>query len=270
MNTEKYYLWNDAPGAKEVEPYVIHYIPDEIKTDGALLILPGSGYAVTPSRPVQEGQRVAEHFSNLGINVFVLEYRVKPAHYSLTLLDGRRAMRYVRFYADKFGINENKICAMGYSAGGHLTATLSSYFEKFELEGVDEIDSVDFVPNLQVLCYPVISLNEDSGYAHIGSGRWLLGNDYEALKTKINPEELPADRVPPTFLWHNFDDSGVSVVNSLRYAENLRKYKVPTEIHVFPDGNHGVGLPIDDTKAKNHLKVWVESLYNWLEYNDFI
>ena len=123
---------------------------------------------------------------------------------------------------------------------------------------------------MQALCYPVINLNEDSGYAHKGSGKWLLGEDYESLKNSINTELLPADRVPPTFIWHNFDDSGVSVVNSLRYAENLKKYNVPTEIHIYPDGNHGVGLPIDHTKARDHLRAWIDNLYNWLEYNDFI
>lgn len=270
MITNKYFLWSSAPGEKEIEPFIIHYVPNEQKTNGALLIIPGSGYAVSPSKPVQEGQRVAEYFAERGVNTFVLEYRVKPAHYSLPLLDARRAVRFIRYNSDKFGINADKICTLGYSAGGHLASTLTSYFEKFEYEGKDDIDLLDFVPNLQALCYPVINLNVDNYYVHKGSGHWLLGNDYVNLRNALNSDELPADRVPPTFLWHNFDDPGVSPVNTLRYAENLKKYNVPTEIHIFPDGSHGVGLPINDTKVEIHVRAWITAFADWLRYNDFL
>lgn len=270
MDIFRYELWDNVPGTVNYKPYITHYLPEEKITRGAILVIPGSGYSNRPSKFTAEGDRVARYLCEKGINVFVLEYRVAPDAYPFPLLDGRRAMRYIRYYSDKFGIDKSKIVAMGYSAGGHLTASLTSYLEKLDYEDIDDIDKESFVPDLQVLCYPVISLDLESYYTHNGSSVHLLDNRYEELKHKLSMENTQVENIPPTFIWHNFDDKTVNVVNSLKYAENLRNKGVSVEMHIFPDGGHGIGLPIEDRKDYNHNRMWVELLMKWLAYHELL
>ena len=269
MNVLKYDLWENIPGTTNTKPFIMHYVPVEQVTKSAILIIPGSGYGVSPSRAPQEGERVAKYLCEKGINVFVLEYRVAPDRYPLPILDGRRAMRYIRFYSDKFGIEKDKVAVIGYSAGGHLTASLTSFLDSLEYENIDDIDNESFIPDMQVLCYPVISLNGDNYYTNIGSAKNLLDTRYEELKDSLSMENTVVENIPPTFIWHNFDDSAVNVVNSFRYAETLRKKGTSVELHIFPDGNHGIGLPVDDRKDYNHNKKWIELLWDWFCYNGF-
>ena len=269
MEVLQYSLWDKVPGTANYEPYLMHFIPDNKKTDSAILIVPGSGYKVCPARPKQEGERVAEHLCKMGINVFVLVYRVAPDYFPLPILDGRRAVRYIRYNSEKFGINKNKIAAMGYSSGGHLTASLFSYKKAIEFENIDEIDKEDFVPDYQILCYPVIGLDKENEYIHQGSPVNLLADKYEEYKDELSFEFSTVPITAPTFIWHNFDDDGVSVVNSLKYAECLKAKGTSVEMHIFPDGGHGIGMPIDDTKVLNHDKIWIDLVCRWLEYRDF-
>lgn len=269
MEITRYSLWDKIPGTAAYEPWIEYYAPDNKKTDSALVIIPGSGYAADPDKPKQEGERVARYYCEKGIPVFVLRYRVKPDYFPLPILDGRRAIRYIRYYSEKFGIDKNKIAAMGYSSGGHLCASLFTYDKPIEFENIDEIDKEDFVPNYQILCYAVIGLDRDNYYIHQGSPTNLLADKYDEYKDDLSLEFSKVEKVAPTFIFHNFDDTCVSVVNSFKYAENLRKKGTPVEMHIFPDGGHGIGLPIDDRKDLNHDKIWVELLDRWFKYNDF-
>ena len=269
MREEKYELWENIPGTTNSKPYITRYIPDKVCSRHVLVIFPGSGYRKSPSIPTQEGKRIAEYFCNLGINVFVLEYRVTPDYFPLPILDGRRAIRFIKYHSKKFGIDKDKIALMGFSSGGHLAASTSSYSDRIDYEDIDDVDKEGYIPFLQILCYPVITLNEEKYFAHNGSGTRLLGDSYEELKDVLSMENTMAKSLPPTFIWHNFDDTCVSVVNSLKYAEKLRKLSVPVEMHIFPDGEHGIGLPVDNRKDYNHNKKWIDLLRCWLRYNNF-
>lgn len=268
MRIEYYDMWTEVPGTANYKPHLVHYIPDEKKTDSALLIIPGSGYSNNPSKPKQEGERVAKVFAEKGMNVFVLVYRVLPDVYPLPLLDGRRAVRYLRYNAEKLGIDPNRICTMGYSSGGHLAASLTTYADKMEYEDIDDIDKEDFVPNFQILCYPVLSLDPNNYFTHKGSIK-MLGDRADELCDVLSLERSKVETVPPTFIFHNFDDKAVHVANSLRFAENLSLKGTPVEMHIFPDGGHGIGLPVDDRKELNHDKIWLDLAERWLKYNDF-
>lgn len=270
MEITRYELWENIPGTTDTVPYVVHYKPENPITDGALVIFPGSGYSATPSRPLQEGERVAKYYCELGINVFVGIYRVKPDYYPLPILDGRRVMRYVKYNANQFNINKDKIALMGYSAGGHLAACMTHFTDKIDFEGIDEIDNMDFKPSLQILCYPVISLMKDNGFSHQGSGISLLGEEYDYMRKALSHELNKTENIPNTFIWHNFDDPSVNVLNVLEYAKALKNNGASVEMHIFPHGGHGIGLPIDDTPVLNHDKVWVKYVEKWLEYNDFM
>ena len=270
MNVTRYSLWENVPcTTNNYEPWIEHYAPKNKITNSALIIIPGSGYISDPDRPKQEGERVAKYFCDKGINVFVLRYRVFPDVFPCPILDGRRAVRYVRYYSEKFGINKEKVAVMGYSAGGHLTASLFTYHDKTEYEGIDEIDNESYIPDYQILCYPVISLDKDNYFTHQGSADNLLSLRYDQLKDSLSHEKSLVKVEAPTFIWHNFDDELVGVENSLLYAKKLSKDGTSVEMHIFPDGGHGKGLPVDDTKDLNHIKIWTELLDNWLKYKDF-
>ena len=140
MQPIRYELWDSAPARGDYAPYILHYKPETAKTKASVLLIPGSGYCINPARPVQEGDRVARYLCERGIPVFVLIYRVFPeAGFPAPLLDGRRAMRLVRYKAEEFDIDPTRIATLSYSAGGHLAASLVGYHAPLDGEGADEI-----------------------------------------------------------------------------------------------------------------------------------
>ena len=270
MTPVRYELWKKAPANGDYEPYILHYSPAVRKTDAAVLLVPGSGYRANPSKPQQEGDRVARYLTDEGIEVFMLVYRVGDGCYPAPILDARRAMRMVRYKAKDFGIDPHKIIPLGYSAGGHLCASLVGFLDPVEGEGADEMDKEDFVPDYQALCYPVISFDVTKSYTHKGSVSSLLGEDYVDLADAMSFETAQDKKVPPTFLFHNFDDKCVGVENTLLYACKLRELGTSVEMHVYPDGGHGVGLAIDDSRSSLHNKDWLVRFVEWLKYNDLL
>ena len=216
MYTKMYKLWDDTSGFCEENPVIEYYKPQIKTTDMAVVIFPGGGYCC---RAVHEGEGYAKFLAGFGITAFVVQYRVNPHVFPLPLLDARRGIRFVRYNAEKFGIDKNKIAVMGSSAGGHLAALVSTYLKHIDFEEEDAIDGESFLPNAQILCYPVINLF-DKSIAHIGSGDNLIGIKYDALNSREIREELsPSTHVskntPQAFLWHTFEDKVVNVCNSL-------------------------------------------------------
>ena len=268
MKTQTYNLWNTTPGVCTETPVIIHYEPDDKKYDAAVVIFPGGGYAhLAP----HEGGDYAEFLAGNGITAFVVNYRVAPDHhFPLQLLDARRAVRFVRYNAEKFGIDKDKVAVMGSSAGGHLAALVSTYADPIEFEGIDEIDNEDFLPDRQILCYPVINLY-DRDVAHIGSGNNLVGDVYEDSNDRISRLNLSPDRLvsvttPDAFIWHTFEDPVVNINNSLGYIKSLKDYGIPSEFHMFPYGAHGLGLADKGGRKSEHVAQWANLLINWLKY----
>lgn len=260
MNTEVLNLWESEGSTK-----ITAYIPENKTSDCAIVILPGGAYM---SRAPHEGKGYAEFFTKNGITSFVVDYRVAPEQFPLPLLDSRRAIKYVRYYSDKYGINKNKIAVMGSSAGGHLAALTSTYFEKIEGDSCDEIDNEDFIPNAQILCYPVIKLL-GKGIAHLGSGKYLLGERHAEMGEELSPDIIASERTPKAFIWHTAADQAVNVINSLDYAKKLKNVGVSTELHIFPDGSHGLGLADGEDDVQRHVSQWSELLLKWLRYINF-
>lgn len=257
-------LWDKTPGMCEEIPTITEYLPEGKKSDMAIVIFPGGGYEI---RAEHEGKDYAEFLSENGYTAFVVDYRVAPHKFPLPLLDARRAVRFVRYYAEKYGIDKNKIAVMGSSAGGHLAALCSTYYEPIDFENADEIDNENFIPNYQILCYPVISLF-GKGITHFGSGKNLLGELLPERAEDISPHLIVSSKTPPAFIWHTFADESVNVKNSLMYANNLKNAKVNAEIHIFPDGHHGLGLALGEDKISKHVFEWSELLLDWLKYID--
>ncbi len=257
-------LWNNIPGMCEEEPVMEFYPSVKKASDTAVVIFPGGGYRI---RADYEGQGYAEYLNSLGINAFVCQYRVAPHRHPLPLLDARRAVQYVRYNAEKYGIDPKKIGVMGSSAGGHLAATLCTCFEAFDdaLVNKDEIDAVDFIPDFQILCYPVIALED---FGHIGSKNNLFGDNSEdrELIASYSAHNRVSEKTPKAFIWHTFTDSVVNVKNTLAYAWKLKDFNIECEIHVYQNGPHGMAL------ALNNLSVgqWSSSLKIWLMHNGYL
>lgn len=260
-------LWENIPGDYTDKPIVTYYPPQNKRSDAAVVIFPGGAYC---NRAPHEGSKYAEFLAENGISAFVVDYRVAPHAFPLPLLDARRAVRFVRYHAEKFGIDKNKVAVMGSSAGGHLAALVSTYRKPIAFEGADAIDKEEYLPNKQILCYPVINLY-DLNIAHVGSGDNLLGNSFmenhdSVSRMKLSPNMLVSKKTPGAFIWHTFEDEGVNVKNSLEYAERLRDYKIDTEMHIFPYGWHGMGLTNREDALQNHVAQWSDLLINWLRF----
>ncbi len=254
-------MWEKIPGMCQEEPVLEYYKAENKKSEGTVIICPGGGYV---GRAEYEGKGYAEFFNSIGIDAFVVQYRVSPHHFPLPLLDARRAVRWVRYHAEEYGINPEKIAIMGSSAGGHLAALTSTYRKEIEFENIDEIDNVSCMPNFQILCYPVIQMC-DLSVCHIGSVVYLMGtepgNDNIYRVKEVDPIVIADENTPPAFIWHTSNDPAVNVCNSLRYGEKLRALGIQFEMHIFPDGYHGLGLATD---TNPHVSQWSELLKNWL------
>ena len=256
-----YPLWEgNAPGANTEIPRIEAYIPTDKTSTAAVLILPGGAYT---GRAPHEGAAFAEHFNALGLSAFVLCYRVAPARFPDPLLDARRAMRYLRANATALEIDPDRIAVIGSSAGGHLAAFLSTYHETIAGEGVDAIDALPYLPNAQILCYPVIS--SDEAVSHAYSYKQLLGERYDE-RAAFSPELLVTEGTPRAFIWHTAEDAAVNVINSYRYATALREHNISSEMHIFPYGPHGLGLANNDA----HVAQWVDLLSAWLRLSGFL
>jgi acetyl esterase/lipase len=233
-------------------PQLEVYIPNKKGATGqAVIICPGGGY----SRLAYdwEGTDIAKLFNAHGIAAFVLKYRLPDSLSSsapdqVPLLDAKQAMQIVRTRAAEWNINPQKIGIMGFSAGGHLAATLSTHFDHSTR------------PDFSILIYPVISM--DKNIAHMGSRNNLIGMHptEEMIKLYSNELQITA-QTPPTFLLHATDDNAVPVENSIRFYQGLQKNKVPVEMHIFPSGGHGFALAL----GKGALEKWPELLLNWMK-----
>lgn len=252
-----YQMWDKVPAAHSEVPVLEYYPAESKKSDAAVIILPGGGYEW---RAEHEGRGYAEYLDSIGVDSFVCRYRVSPHRFPLPLLDARRAVRFVRANAEKFGVSPDRIAVMGSSAGGHLAALVSTYTGPIEFEGADETDSIDPTPNATILCYPVIHKPDETKVAHVGSFRNLMGEDCEY--DKVSADLLVNDKTPPAFIWHTSDDGAVNVINSYLYASALRRHNIPHELHVFPNGNHGLGL----AGGAPHVAQWTKLLESWLGY----
>lgn len=244
-------LWEQEGATK-----IVWHEPKEKKTDACVIVFPGGGYGGLCD---YEGKDYAEWLNTLGITAFVVYYRVAPKHFPDPLLDSRRAVRFVRANAEKFGVAPDKVGVMGSSAGGHLCALTSTYTAKIDGEGVDSIDEYDFLPNAQILCYPVIS--SDEKIFHGGSYHNLLADKYDE-RENFDPELLATESTPPAFIWHTAEDALVPVANSCRYVARLAQLGVYSELHVFPYGAHGRALALPP--EEKHTAQWKGLLVNWL------
>lgn len=256
-------IWEKDINDRDYQPLMETYILEGQKVRGAVLICPGGGYRYTSAR---EGEPVALKLNKAGFHAFVLNYRVSPDRHPLPLLDVSKAMCIIRQHADDWRINEEQIAVCGFSAGGHLTASLGVHWDKPYIQKTLESGQGMNRPNALILCYPVISSGK---HAHKGSFENLLGSmPSAALFEELSLEKHITKKTPPTFLWHTFADQSVPVENSLLFAQALRANDVPFEMHIYPSGNHGLSLATkecDDETDYPHVASWFDLCIKWME-----
>jgi len=250
---------------KVVNPEIWYY-PTSIKKRNktAVLVIPGGGYQGLWFD--HEGVKVANWLNRLGISAFVLKHRVphwesEDCRSKVALSDAQRAMRIIRSNSKKWDVNPNKIGVLGFSAGGHLASTLSTHHDNgLDLSEV-EIDKTSSRPDFSVLVYPVISM-QDTHYTHNGTKENLLGNKpSKDLKDYFSNELQVKEDTPPAILIHTNEDVGVPPENSINYYLALRKFNIPSALHIWEGGTHGLGL------ANNYdgsFKNWPNTVKNWM------
>jgi acetyl esterase/lipase len=204
------------------KPMLMVYSPEASKNTGAAaLVFPGGSYVRLAYNI--EGTEVCEWLNSIGMTCLLVKYRVpEQGHYPENvedLEDAQQAMRLARMHAAEWHIDPQRIGAIGFSAGAHLAAVLSTHPD-FQGKNVPP-STVDAKPAFQILLYP----------------GWLNGSD-----GKVNPTVAPTAATPPTMIVMAENDYTAHVENALVYFNALKDAKVPAELHLFAEGGHGFGL----------------------------
>ncbi|MBR1422037.1 MAG: alpha/beta hydrolase [Ruminococcus sp.] len=234
------------------------------KKHRAVIICPGGGYDFLSER---EAEPIAFRFLGAGIAAFVLRYSVYKKKFPTDLLECAAAVKYVRENAVRFDIDPDKIIVGGFSAGGHLAASMANFWKSTTVTETLGCTAEDIRVNGSILGYPVITSEKE--YTHEGSILNLIGDDKnKELREFVSLEDRVSPDTPPTFIWHCADDGCVRVENSLRYMLALSANGVSYEAHIYEYGGHGLAL-CDDTTATNegHYQPvaahWAQAAIDW-------
>lgn len=246
------------------EPDIAVYLPPKrCATGEAFLICPGGSYGVLSYD--WEGVQIAKWLNSKGIAGIIVKYRLPNSKSNIVshlspLLDVKRAMRITRFHSSGWNIKENKIGIIGFSAGGHLAATLITRFDDGDTSSSDSIERLSCRPDFAGLIYPVITMLDP--HVHENSRNNLIGsNATEEIKTQYSNELQVKENTPPCFIIHSADDDIVKVENSLLMYQALKNKNIPAELHIYPFGGHGFSLAI----GKDYLQNWTDRFMEWFQ-----
>ncbi|MES1200529.1 MAG: alpha/beta hydrolase [Pseudomonadota bacterium] len=265
---------NDRPGPDEEtgtatgwirkvsRPTIQVYLPAPLRATGAsVLVIPGGGYAGLTFD--YEGVQQAQYFVDHGIAAFVLKYRL-PSDQTMQnksigpLQDAQQGLRFIRLHAGEWHLDPNRVGAVGFSAGGHVAATLGTHFAT---SYIDNPERVSLRPDFLVLVYPVISM--DARITHMDSRTALLGpSPSNDLVRQFSNELQVTHETPPTLILHAVDDQLVDVDNSIVFLQALRHAGVPVEAHFFEKGQHGFFLLPRDR--------WQGMIVDWMTSSGYL
>ncbi|HME57787.1 MAG TPA: alpha/beta hydrolase [Terracidiphilus sp.] len=224
------------------KPTLTLYSPKGENTGAAVVVFPGGGYHILAID--LEGTEVCDWLNSAGITCVLLKYRVPDTgpypKSSAALQDAQRALSLVRAHAAEWKIDPNRIGVLGFSAGGHLAAALSTHFEQRLYEAIDAADKLSCRPDFAVIIYPGYLALADKNFAP-------------------NPEINPTAQTPPQFIVQAEDDP-VHVENAVVYFMALKNAKVPAELHIYAQGGHGYGL----RRTELPVTSWPQSVETWL------
>ena len=261
-------LWPDRPpGALgdqlQDRPTLTSFPPTAKPTGAGIIVFPGGAYGMLAPH---EGETYAHWLAAHGIHAWVLQYRLGPHGYRhpAMLHDAARAVRTVRHLARQQKLDPARIGVMGSSAGGHLVATIITKFDAGQSGAADPIERESSRPDLGILCYPVITMQEP--HAHMGSRENLLGlNPGPELIDALSAELHVKPDTSPAFIWHTVADNAVPVENALIFASALRAAGVPFALSIYENGVHGLGLGTPAQPAPP----WATDCLFWLRERKF-
>ena len=228
-------------------------LPNNKKT--AVLVLPGGGYWICADR---EAEPVAKAFFAAGMNAFVLRYSVKEEADGYTpLLDAATAIKYIRDHADEWNIDKDKIVVCGFSAGGHLAASISALWKLDIVSKTLGCENSYVKPNGMILGYPAISADDSKAKS----------DESKAYNIFYSKKHIDADTCP-AFVWHTAADN-LPVENSLHVCEALSAHKIPFELHVFPYGEHGLSIATKEIAMHEGMIMpyvgrWINMAIQWI------
>lgn len=233
----------------------------------AVIICPGGGYEKVA---VREAEPVALRFVSMGIHAFVLQYSVVRVPFPTALLELAQSTAFVRANAENWDIDPNRIAICGFSAGGHLAASLGVHWNKKFVK-----DTLDFTdehrPNALILSYPVITSGK---YTHSGSIANIAGlHPDQSVLDLISLEKHVNKNTPRTFIWHCADDEVVPVENTLLFMQALSRNKISFQSSIYPHGGHGISLCDDTTSSEERhynkkCSQWIADAIDWLKNPD--
>ena len=261
---------------EDFRPTLTTYILDDLRDRqkrGAVVVLPGGGYSHLSKH---EGEPVALKFLEKGMNAFVLEYSIAQCKHPQPLRDVTRALCIIRDNADKWNIDKDKIAVLGFSAGGHLAATIGTMWHKDYLQDVPGMQPGKNRPDAMILSYPVIMAPTKGKRAHAGSFYNLLaGGEKSSVEEleEVSAELNVSEKTCPAFIWHTFEDACVPVENAVEMAKKMRKFDIPFELHIYQWGAHGLSVPVKGIVEKchedEHMATWIDLCTQWLDKNGF-
>ncbi|WP_152267924.1 alpha/beta hydrolase [Agriterribacter humi] len=261
--SEERYDSANAVAFKVFTPTLTVYLPPKEKANGAAVIVcPGGGYGALVMN--KEGFAIAEYFAKQGVAAFVLKYRlpddkIMKDKSAGPLQDAQQAITLIRQNARQWNVDTTKVGIMGFSAGGHLASTAGTHFNH---PVIAVKPRVSVRPDFMILVYPVISMTDSLG--HRGSRDNLLGKNPSSEKIQLFSNELQVTaQTPPAFLIHAGDDKVVDVDNSISFYEALRHKKIPSEMHIYPKGDHGFVL-------KMPVEEWMNVCTKWMKHSGFL
>lgn len=242
-------------------PTITLYKPRENPSGTSMIVYPGGGYNLLAID--LEGSEICEWLNAVGITAILVKYRVPtpktgPYRESLQALqDAQRAISMVRAKSKEFELNPSKIGVIGFSAGGHLVAAVSTSFTKRSYPRQDAIDDVSCRPDFAVPVYPGhITLHDPNA----------SGPKAKSKDLAINPNIKVSKTTPPAFIVQAQDDMIDDARNSLGYFLALKDASVPAELHMFSHGGHAFGL----RKETLPIAEWSNLLVRWLKHMKFL
>ena len=248
-------------------PKLYYYPAIGVGVRSAVIVLPGGGYnhVVMEKEGAVEAKWLAAH----GVTAFVLQYRLSPWYmYPAPMLDGARAVRYVRSHSAEFGLDQNKIGVWGFSAGGHLAGYLAT--EPFDRDRAnpDAVQRVSAHPDYAIFSYARLSM--DDSIPRPGNMESLVGdNPSPETLDKISFARHVTKETSPSFIYSTTGDQTVNSMTATAFYDALKRAGVPAELHIFELGPHGTGMG-QGLKGLGELEVWPLLLQHWMQLHGWM
>lgn len=246
-------LWPDEAPYTEFSPDRFQPFMKEFRIEGsrgAVIVCPGGAYT---QKCDYEGDPVCEMLNEAGISAYTLDYRIVPCHHEAPLADALRAVRILH------SMGYEKVGIMGFSAGGHLSCCAATLYDGCSPDSEDPIERFSSRPDAFIPCYGVTDL---LFHPALGSRINLLGKyaEDEAMLHRFSPVRNVTADTPPAFIWHTAADGLVPVLCSLALGQALSAHNVRYEMHIFPNGPHGMALAKNDPIVGS----WTAMCQKWL------